>query len=170
MRVSQIVKIPNEEAQFIETARFSKEQIYGEIYHVPLHRGGDLSNAHFNNIEHSDLEYAKYGLKPWLTADEQAIEKQFLTPEEQERFFVRHNLDELLRGDFKTRMEGHSVAIQVGLETLDEARALENRPAVEGGDRPLVPLNLGYLEDLGAEPEPDPPADDDEDSDEDEDE
>jgi hypothetical protein len=46
--------------------------------------------------------------------------------------FVEHNLDGLLRGDFLSRMQGLGQAVQNGLITPDEARALENRPAKGG--------------------------------------
>lgn len=145
--VSQIVKIPNNEAQFLETQKFSKEEI-AQIYNVPLHRLQALDRATFSNIEHQDLEYVKYTLLPWLTAEEQSIERQFLTRAERERFFVRHSVDALLRGDFKTRMEGHAMSLQWALMTPNEARALENLPAVDGGDDLLIPLNQTKLKDL----------------------
>ena len=147
IEIDQIVKIPNNEAQFIETAKFVKEDL-AQIYMVPMHRLQALDRATFSNIEHQGLEYVQYALLPWLTALEQAIEKQFLTPEERERYFVRHNVDGLLRGDFKTRMEGSALAVQWGLATINERRALENLPAIEGGDSLLVPLNMSRLEDL----------------------
>jgi HK97 family phage portal protein len=156
MEVAQIVKVPNEEAQFIETAKLGKEAI-AQIYQMPMHKLQALDRATFSNIEEQQLEYVMHTLKPWLTAYEQAVEKQFLSPEERNRYFVRHNLDELLRGDFKSRMEGHSIAVQIGVETVNEARALENRPAIDGGDDSLVPLNLGKLTDLGSQPAPAPP-------------
>src|SRR3546814_8998521 len=43
--------------------------------------------------------------------------------------YVEHNVDGLLRGDFKTRMEGLAIGVQNSLISPDEARALENRPA-----------------------------------------
>jgi HK97 family phage portal protein len=172
MTVGQIVKIPNNEAQFIETQRLSKEEI-AQIYLVPLHRLQSLERATFSNIEHQDLEYVKYTLMPWLTGMEQAIEAQFLTPDERQRLFVRHNLDGLLRGDFKTRQEGYASAIQWSNMTPNEARALENKPAVEGGDDLLVPMNMTRLKDLAAAqeepdgPEPTAPDSDDESDDDD---
>jgi len=43
--------------------------------------------------------------------------------------FVEFNVDGLLRGDFKTRMEGYAKAIQNAIYTPDEVRAMENRQA-----------------------------------------
>lgn len=159
IEIDQIVKIPNNEAQFIETAKFVKEDL-AQIYMVPMHRLQALDRATFSNIEHQGLEYVQYALLPWLTALEQAIEAKFLSPEERERYFVRHNVDGLLRGDFKTRMEGSALAVQWGLSTINERRALENLPAIDGGDSLLVPLNMSRLEDLPAANDSDNAADD----------
>lgn len=154
--IDQVVKIPNNEAQFIETQKFSKEEI-AQIYGMPMHRLQALDRATFSNIEHQGLEYVQYTLMPWLTLQEQAIERAFLTPEEQQRYFVRHNVDGLLRGDFKTRMEGSATAVNSGLATINERRALENLPKIEGGDDLLVQGAMIRLKDLKApEPPPDP--------------
>ena len=49
---------------------------------------------------------------------------------------MEHNLDGLMRGDFTTRMEGLAKAVQTSILSPDEARALENRPAKGGMNRP----------------------------------
>lgn len=43
--------------------------------------------------------------------------------------FVEFNVDGLLRGDFKTRLDGYATAIENAILKPDEARAMENRPA-----------------------------------------
>jgi HK97 family phage portal protein len=155
IEIDQIVKIPNNEAQFVETAKFLKEDL-AQIYMVPMHRLQALDRATFSNIEHQGLEYVQYALLPWLNAQEEVIERAFLSAEDRERYFIRHNVDGLLRGDFKTRMEGSAMAVQWGLATINERRALENLPAIEGADDLLVPLNMVKLKDLTA---PEPPSD-----------
>ena len=140
LTVSQVIKIPNNEAQFIETSRLNKEAI-AQIFLMPMHRLQGLERSTFNNIEHLDLEYTKYTLAPWLKEDEESMDNQFLTPEERNRFFIRHNLETLLRGDYKTRMEGHQLAAGGPFSTPNERRALENMPAIEGGEELRIPLN-----------------------------
>jgi phage portal protein BeeE len=54
------------------------------------------------------------------------------------RQYVELNIDGLLRGDFKTRMEGNAKAIQTGQITPDEAREMENRPAMGGAAAQLL--------------------------------
>ncbi len=148
MNIEQVVKIPNDEAQFIETQKLGKEEI-AQIYLMPMHRLQALDRATFSNIEHQDLEYVKYTLLPWLVSKEQSIERQFLTAEERERFFVRHNVDSLLRGDYKTRQEGDNLAIMSGKLTRNEGRKHERLKSLPGLDEPLVPLNMGPASQLG---------------------
>jgi HK97 family phage portal protein len=133
----EFIRINNDEAQFIETAKFSKEGI-AEIYQMPLHRLQALDRATFSNIEHQDLEYTKYTLLPWLVGYEQALAKQFLTREERGRFFFKHNVNALLRGDFKSRQEGYALGINSGHMLRNEARELEDRNPIDGLDTPLV--------------------------------
>jgi HK97 family phage portal protein len=151
MEIAQVVKIPNEEAQFVESQKLAKEEI-AQLYMMPMHRLQALDRATFSNIEHQDLEYAKYTLLPDLVAEEQALEKALLLPEEQETLFIRHNMDGLLRGDFKTRMEGHSIGITAGFLTRNEAREHEDMPLIDGLDEPIVPLNMGPASQLGKTP------------------
>jgi hypothetical protein len=67
------------------------------------------------------------------------------------KFYVEHSLDGLMRGDFKTRMEGLSKGIQNALLTPNEGRALENRPPLANGDDLLV---QGATVPLGSQPKP----------------
>ena len=166
IEIDQIVKIPNNEAQFIETQKFSKEEI-AQIYGMPLHRLQALDRATFSNIEHQGLEYVQYTLLPWLTLQEQAIERAFLTAEEQLRYFVRHNVDALQRGDFKTRMEGYSAAINAGILIPNEARAKENMPSADGGDDLLIQGAMVKLKDIQPpQPPQQPPGENGQDEDE----
>jgi hypothetical protein len=43
---------------------------------------------------------------------------------------TRIEVDGLLRADTKTRYETYAIGIPLGIITRDEARALENRPAL----------------------------------------
>lgn len=151
MTIAQVVKIPNDEAQFLESQKLAKEEI-AQFYLMPMHRLQGLDHATFSNIEHVDIEYTKYTLLSDLVENEQTLERTLLLPFERERFFLRHNMDGLMRGDFKTRMEGHSIGIMAGFGTRNEAREFEDKPAIEGLDEPLVPLNMGPASQLGKEP------------------
>lgn len=58
---------------------------------------------------------------------------------------MQFNIDGLMRGDYKSRMEGYAIARQNGWMSANDIRALENQnpiPAEEGGDAYLVNGNM----------------------------
>ena len=84
---------------------------------------------------------------------EQALQKALLLPSEKRIYFVKFNVDGLLRGDYASRMNGYAVARQNGWMSANDIRELEdmNRiPAELGGDLYLVNGNMTKLADAGA--------------------
>ena len=104
------ISIPNHEPQFVETRKFQIEEI-ARLYRVPLHMIGDLDHATFSNIEHLSLEFVKYTLDPWLVRWEQGLQKALLSDTEKGRYFIKFNVEGLLRGDYASRMQGYSIGI-----------------------------------------------------------
>jgi HK97 family phage portal protein len=146
------ISIPNNEAQFLETRKFQIEEI-ARLYRVPLHMIGDLDHATFSNIEHLSLEFVKYTLDPWVVRWEQSIMRRLLSPEEKRTYYVKFNLDGLLRGDYQSRMNGYAIGRQNGWMSANDIRELENLdriPAEEGGDLYLINGNMLPLKDAGA--------------------
>jgi hypothetical protein len=71
-----------------------------------------------------------------------------MLPSEKHLYFIRFNLDGLLRGDYNSRMTGYSAARQNGWMNAHEIREMENLnriPAEEGGDLYLVNGNMCRL-------------------------
>jgi HK97 family phage portal protein len=91
----------------------------------------DLSGATFSNSEQQDLQLVKHLIAHWAEALEEEMNLKLFGQRNGKRY-VEHNLDGLLRGDFKTRMEGLARGVQTAILTPNEARALENR-AAKGG-------------------------------------
>lgn len=113
---------------------------------------GDLERSTFSNIEQQSLEFVKYTLEPWITRFEQSMARALLKPEEKKKYFVRFNVDGLLRGDYKSRMEGYAVARQNGWMSTNDIRELENMDRIsaeEGGDLYLINGNMTKLKDAG---------------------
>ena len=107
------ISIPNNEAQFLETRKFQIEEI-ARMYRVPLHMIGDLDHATFSNVEHLSLDFVKYSLDPWIVRWEQSLQKALLSDSEKGKYFIKFNVDGLLRGDYASRMQGYSIGIQNG--------------------------------------------------------
>lgn len=146
------IGIPPEQAQFLQTRKYQLNEI-ARIYRIPPHMIGDLEKSSFSNIEQQSLEFVKYTLDPWVIRWEQALQQSLMLPSEKHTFFVRFNLDGLLRGDYTSRMNGYSVARQNGWMSANDIRELENMnriPAEEGGDLYLVNGNMSKLSSAGA--------------------
>ena len=138
------IGIPPEQAQFLQTRKFQLNEI-ARLFHVPPHMIGDLERSSFNNIEQQSLEFVKYSLNPWVIRWEQAIQQALFLPSEKSEYFVKFNVDGLLRGDYSRRMAGYATARQNGWLSANDIRELEsmNRiPAEEGGDLYLVNGNM----------------------------
>lgn len=121
------------DSQALEGRQFSIPEI-ARWFSVSPHLVGDLSRATFSNIEHLTLEFVKMTLTKWLVRWEQSFKLQVLTPEERAQgYTLHHNVNALLRGDFKTRMEGYASALQNGHMNIDEVRELEDRNKLANG-------------------------------------
>ena len=146
------ISISPEQAQFLQTRKFQIDEI-ARIFRVPPHMVGDLDKSSFSNIEQQSLEFVKYTLSPWITRWEQAIYRALFSEAEKKRFFVRFNVEGLLRGDYKSRMDGYAVARQNGWMSANDIRELENLdriPSEDGGDLYLINGNMLTLAQAGA--------------------
>ena len=146
------ISISPEQAQFLETRKFQINEI-ARIFRVPPHMVGDLEKSSFSNIEQQSLEFVKYTLEPWLVRWEQSIQRTLFSADEKKRYFVRFNVEGLLRGDYASRMNGYAVGRQNGWMSANDIRELENLdriPAEEGGDLYLINGNMTKLKDAGA--------------------
>lgn len=151
------ISISPNEAQFLETRKFQVDEI-ARIFHVPPHMIGDLERSTFSNIEQQSLEFVKYTLNPWVCRWEQALTRALLSPREKREYFIKFNVDGLLRGDYQSRMNGYAVGRQNGWMSANDIRELENLdriPAEQGGDLYLVNGNMIRMTDAvtGVKPE-----------------
>ncbi|MEL7609501.1 MAG: phage portal protein [Bacillota bacterium] len=149
---SKFQKVTNtpEESQMLETRKFQVTEA-ARFYNVPAHMVGDLEHATFSNIEQMSLNYVIYSLRPYLVRIERAITAQLLTGMERANYFARFSVDALLRGDYKSRMEGYAQGRQNGWFSANDIRELEDMdsiPAEEGGDAYLANGNLRSLKAL----------------------
>ena len=150
MKYTPISISPNE-AQFLETRKFQINEI-ARIFRVPPHMVGDLEKSSFSNIEQQSLEFVKYTLDPWVSRWEQNMMRSLLTQDEKTTYFIKFNVDGLLRGDYQSRMNGYAIGRQNGWMSANDIRELENLdriPAELGGDLYLINGNMTKLEDAG---------------------
>ena len=147
----QPIGIPPEQAQFLETRKYQLNEI-ARIFRIPPHMIGDLEKSSFSNIEQQSLEFVMYTLDPWVIRWEQAIQRALLSGGEKRQYFVKFNVDGLLRGDYQSRMNGYAVGRQNGWLSANDIRELENLNRISpelGGDLYLINGNMTKLADAG---------------------
>jgi HK97 family phage portal protein len=130
----QPFSITSEDAQLIDAYRMSIEDI-ARVFNVPLMLIGDYQKATYNNSEALMRHWLAQGLGFVLEHIEKSFNKFFRLPADQVSNF---DVNGLLRTDFEARVSGYGKAIQSGLYSPNEARALEGLPAVEYGEEPRV--------------------------------
>lgn len=136
-----------EDAQFIEGRKFQVVDLarYGR---VPPHIIQDLERATNNNIEHQGIEYVVYCLQWMLRRWEKEIRKKCFTAEERAQgYYVKHVLQALVRGDFKTRTEAYAQMRQNSILSANDVRELEDLNPIDspGGDDYHLPVNMQTL-------------------------
>ncbi len=135
--------IPPNDAQFLETRKFQVVEI-ARFYRMQLHKLQEMDRATFSNIEQQAIEFVMDTMLPWYVKFEQELNRKlWVTRELRERYFVKFNLNSLLRGDSETRADFYSKMVTNGIMTRNEARKLEDWNELPGLDEPLVPLNMG---------------------------
>lgn len=133
----QTLQINAQDAQLLETRRFSVEEI-ARIYRVPLSLlGHPVAGAmSFASVEAQNLSFVQYSLRPILERIEQAISTLLPEPDG----FVRFNLDALLRGTTIERYDAYTKGLREGFLSLNDVHASEDMSPIENGDQYRVPL------------------------------
>jgi HK97 family phage portal protein len=146
------VGIEPAKGQMTEARLFQIQEI-ARVYSLPPVFLQDLSKGTFSNTEQQDLQLVKHNIGQWAKALEDELNLKLFGQRRRTRK-VKHNLDGLQRGDFKSRIEGLARAIQTAQLTPDEARALEERPPMPDGDKLYI---QGATVPLGTQPVLKPP-------------
>jgi HK97 family phage portal protein len=152
----QSISINPEDAQMLESRAFSVEEIC-RFFGVPPHMVGHTEKVTSwgTGLEQQTLGFQKFTLRRRLKRIEQALEKQLLTPRDRvDGITIEFNLEGLLRADSKSRAEFYNAGLQNGWFTINEVRALENMPPVEGGDVPRMQMQNVPITEAGKIPAP----------------
>ena len=109
----QQLTIPQNDAQFLETKKFEQTEICG-WYRVPPHKVGNLQDANYSNIDAQERSFAKDGIVPWAIRFQQELDRKLFFDSERGKYMSQFNLDDLIKGDMKTRYESYQLGINSG--------------------------------------------------------
>lgn len=131
-----------EDAQMLQSRGFSVEEVC-RFFGVPPFMVGhtEKTTSWGTGLEQQTLGFQKFTLRRRLKRIEQALEKQLLTPADRAAgITIEFNLEGLLRGDSQGRATFYKEMTGIGAMTINEVRALENLPPVEGGNVPRMQM------------------------------
>ncbi len=180
------LSVPPEESQFLETRKFSVNEIARWFNLPPSRIGGERSSGTYANIEQDQLAFILHSIRPVCKMFEQEFNRKLLTAQERKTVTMRFNLDSLiaqLGAGGKTEapavdVNSVGIAVRAGLitPTQEDERTIRNAllmpdmspEAVEaweedGGVR--RPITLNSEDPSPASPQPKQPAPDMENSD-----
>lgn len=141
------ISLTMSDAQFLENTELTIRQI-ATAFGIKMHQLNDLSRATHTNVAEQQRQFYVDTLLPILTMYEQEMTyKLFLDSELDDGYYVKFNVDSMLRSDIKTRYEAYGIGIEKGFITPNEARALEEKPPLPGGDQlvfngNVIPLTM----------------------------
>jgi len=137
----QQISLPPEQAQFLQTRRYSDETIC-TIMGVPPQIVGVNTQTTFANTEEQGRNFARHTIVPWATRIEQEVNMKLIAEFEREDFFAKFNMQDLLRGDTKARSEFYHQMLTDGVFTINEVRTQEDYNTIgAAGDVHLVQVN-----------------------------
>lgn len=149
--------INHEDSQLLQTLKHHREDI-ALWTGTPPHKAGAEGRTAYASLEQENKAFLDDCLDCWLVRWEDELRDKLLSEDEKESesHFVEFAREALLRTDAKTEAEVLVLETNNGHLTIDEARAIKNRPPYPGGigSKPRVPLNMGTL---GETPPPTPP-------------
>lgn len=138
----QQLSMAPDDLEMIEARGFSVEEIC-RLFGVPPHMiGHTAGNTQLgSSITEQTRGFVMFTLRRRLKRIEAALRKQLLTPADIIRgITIEINLDGLMRGSPAERSAFYNAGLQNGWFTINEVRALENMPPVEGGEVPRMQM------------------------------
>ncbi|MHC5351681.1 phage portal protein [Metapseudomonas furukawaii] len=142
---AKTIGINPKDAQLLESRAFSVEEIC-RWFRVPPFMVGqsDKSTSWGTGIEQQMIGFLTFTLRPWLTRIEQAINKDLLSPLDQQTIYAEFSIEGLLRADSAGRASYLSTMVNNGLMTRDEGRAKENLP-LKGGNADVLTVQTALI-------------------------
>lgn len=139
-----------EKMQMIEAQRFVIEEV-ARIWGLPPVFIQDLTHGTFSNTEQQDLHFVKHALAQWVALFEGEVNLK-LFGRGPRKSYAENAVAGILRGDLKSRAEAVARQISTGQITPNEARAMDNRADVDGGDKLFMQGAMAPLDRLGQAP------------------
>lgn len=146
-----------EEMQLIPTHQHLIEETC-RWFGVPPHKVMHLLRSTFNNIEHQAIEVVVDSVSPWVKRFEDEANYKLFSEQNRLGFYTKMNMNALLRGDMKARMEFYKGMQFVGAYSPNRILELEDENTLgPEGDIHVMQQQMVPLEFIAEGPQQ-PPA------------
>lgn len=142
----QGVEIEQKERKYVsedvvQAEKLTRERV-ANAFGVPLALlNGDGSTM--KSVEELNRFYVTHTLLPIIKQYEDEFNKKLLTVSQlEDGYYFKFNVKGLLRADVATQSEAYFKAVRSGYYTVNEIRAWEDLPPIEGGDKAMISGDL----------------------------
>ena len=129
-----------EEAQYLETRKFSSEEI-ARIFGVPASMIGASAGIK-SSVEQEYQDFYARTLMSYAINIEQELARKLLTENDKLTYYFKFNFNSLLRASANERADYYNKGIRGGWLSRNEARMYEDVNGFGGGEEYLIEANL----------------------------
>ena len=129
-----------EEAQYLETRKFSSEEI-ARIFGVPASMIGASAGIK-SSVEQEYQDFYARTLMSYAINIEQEMARKLLTENDKLTYYFKFNFNSLLRASANERADYYNKGIRGGWLSRNEARLYEDVNGFNGGEEYLIEANL----------------------------
>lgn len=133
----QPITMPLKDAQLLESTSITVADV-SRWFGVPLSLLSSMEGSQYNNMEHQNINFLTYKLRPILVNVEQEVDKKLFSWEIDKGFSNEFNIDGILRADSKSRGELYKSLFGVASISPDEIRAKENMISTPNGGKTYI--------------------------------
>lgn len=141
------VSLSPQDIELLASRRFQIEDI-ARFFGVPSVLINDTASGTTwgSGVQQIVQGFYKLNLRPYLERLEASMRARLLTPVERQTIDIEFDFTDFLRPEQSERLKASKEAVQGGLMTPNEARAIEGWSAKDGGDSLLVQQQMIQLE------------------------
>lgn len=144
LKVQRLTVNPKD-AQFIEGRAFTVVDI-ARWFGVPPHKIGDLEKTTIGNVEEQNIQFVTDTIRPMCEKREQEYDRKLFIGSDEGRYFVKYDLNALLRGNMAARATYYQTMVNIGAMAPNDVLQSEDKQPYEGGQYHYMQQGFARIE------------------------
>lgn len=140
----QQFSLSSTDLQFLETRKFAVRDIC-RFFGVHPSFVFDDGTSNYKSAENANAAFLSTALNPILCRIESELRCKLISAEAAPFYRFEFDRKQIKALEPETKLNWQKQAIEMGLMTINEMRAQDNMPPVEGGDTPFISANLKII-------------------------